>query len=178
VSKHPGEIQKANLYHSLIDLLGNKLIEGTHIIVASVQTQIDGEKIGLTQYVTGLDQNQIDPIAYMKQNAKVWIIQPSYDLLPILKYDIVKVFCKALQSQDEETLIPLVGEFCFKFAFAYPYERGSATIGEWFEQAIYLSKNYELALQGRKFTLLKAWQSPSLPLFLEKYPSYTNLKKL
>jgi len=156
----------------------NKNSRDTYV-AAKIYLQIGEEKVVAAQYLTWLNSSlKEDPLERMKCRSKVWICHLSTDLISKVLKDIQSVFCKAIQCNDLENLIPLMGEFRFKFAFACPYQRGSASIAEWFEKAIYLSKDYELSYKDGHQIDLKAFETPCLPPFLEKYPNYIELKKL
>jgi hypothetical protein len=147
-------------------------------VVAKVYLEIGDERIVAAQYLTWLHSNYgEDPLKRMKQKSVVWISHLSYSLIPKVLQDIASIFCKAVLCYELEALIPLMGEFRFKFALACPFERGSAAIGEWFEKAIYLFKGYELSYKNVMIDL-KVFETPALPVFLEKYPNYIELKKL
>jgi hypothetical protein len=177
------KIQLVNFFNGdklkITEYILRELEENTRnaFVFANVYWQIGQEKLVAAQYITWLNvDGKEDPLERMKRCSTVWINHLSYTLLPKVLKDVETVFCRSLQCQELETLIPLVGEFRFKFAFACPYERGSAAIAEWFEKAIYQSKDYELSYKNGVMIDLKAFETPSLPLFLKKYPSYIVLK--
>lgn len=90
--------------------------------------------------------------------------------------EIGRCFYEALVCKDESLLTGKVARFQYLFAHGMPYMRGSAAIGEWLEQVIYLIHGYGVEFNPEKCINLEALVSPQAD-FEKNYSSMVTLTK-
>ena len=90
--------------------------------------------------------------------------------------EIAKLFKQAIECRDVAVLSKTVAHLRYLYSHAMPFTRGSSATCEWLEQAIYLSKGYDLEY---KKTLLIDMEALTLPLkdFAKLYPLMIKLTK-
>ncbi len=156
----------------------------SHWVLAKSRCEIDGKMYALSQYLTYMCfTDSTDPVKRMTGRSKVTIIHQDPFLIESTLKEISKIFEKAVRwdSKTEElsVLKERVGLFRYLFAQSTPFNRGSAAIGEWFQDVIYNFHGYT-AVQSftDKAWDLEALTARSLGDFMGVYNELTRPEKL
>ncbi|MBS0627543.1 MAG: hypothetical protein JSS09_04960, partial [Verrucomicrobia bacterium] len=101
---------------------------------------IENETIHLSDYIIITNNN--------KDSATIhYAMQPQQ--IETTKKIIKTCFTKAILSSNEQELKENLALFRYLIAHATPWERGSAAIAEWMEQAVYQYKGYNACYGDR-----------------------------
>jgi len=98
-------------------------------LIGGYRLQIDHDR--------GLEKGRLPPPECLKEFV---VIQSLAYQIPAIKKDIQDAFVRACSFSDMDNIKEALAEFAYLFAYAAPYNRGSAAIGEWFLKSICLAK--------------------------------------
>lgn len=163
--RHDGSVQFQG------DLQNNK----SHYVVATVQIEIDGKLVQLSQYMTWLYRDfKNDTVDRMRSCSKIYMIHQDPLLIDATLQEISRLFEKAVQWDSKtSTVQDLMGRialFRYVFAHAMPFYRGSAAIAEWIETALYRFHGMEgFRYNSNKSVDLEALTALRLSTFIDNY---------
>lgn len=125
---------------------GRPLIEGdganlkSLYIIGTQRLEINGKLYALSGHLSWMYTNYVeDPVERFEKRSVVFLNHQDHFLIePTLK-ECGNLFKDALDNNYEDitTLKSRVALFRYLFAHCLPYKRGSASVGEWLEAAIY-----------------------------------------
>lgn len=143
-------------------------------ILVTVRNQVDGKMYALSQYLLNLpDAPTMERrIAAMKHKTSAAVLHQDTFLIEPMLADLAKIFKQAIMcnTHDIKTLKEHMTLFKYQFSHVSPFFRGSATISEWIERAVYEYQGYTLKYNNNKMPTLEAWTS-SLKEFADNYDS-------
>ena len=102
----------------------------------------------LSQYITWMYSDlKHDPIEKMSAHSKVILLHTDPTATQKINHQLRPLFNSIMnwdQSQGQEKLHDLSAQIQYLFAHAMPYMRGTASIAEWLESAIYQFHGFDL----------------------------------
>lgn len=125
-----------------VQLDGNEAYLKSFYSLITIRHLINGKRYGMTQYLTWLYRDgRHNPYDRMINDSVVVMIHHDKLLMNRTLPKVAEVFdrCMRWDRQNETDLKKLVGELRGRLAHIMPDERGSSSIEEWFEQAVYES---------------------------------------
>lgn len=153
----------------------------SHFAIATIRIEIEGKLLALSQLHTWMYFDwQNDPIASMKERSKIYVQHQDALLISTTLKEIAALFEKALQwnraTEQVTDLMNLVATIRYLFAHAVPYLRGSASIAEWLETAIYRFHGFaNFRYNQEKLVDLEALTALRFSDFIREYPSMVTL---
>ncbi len=173
---HPSP-QRADLSNGQLDYIGDTANLKSLYLYGTSRLEIDGKMYALSNYLTWLYCTcDTDPVERMKECSIVWVLHHDTFLIEKTLNDASKVFEQAVRwNQNDESVRSLkerVGLLRYEFAHIMPFLRGSASIGEWLETALYryhgfLSMHHNCDKMGD----LEALTALTLRQFMDCYDS-------
>lgn len=162
-------------------VLGKRIIKGnpyhakSMYIVGKARIEIDSKMYALGEVVTWTYQDfSTDPVERMENSVAFILHQDRFLIDPTLN-EIASIFEKAVlweRSKDLEGLKDNTALLRYLFAYAMPFARGSASVGEIFEKLTFLFHDYVCKHNPDTMGDMEAFTAPLWSTFRkEKYDS-------
>lgn len=147
--------------------------------LATLRIQVGNAMLGTTKWLTWLHRSNDgdNPVPRMLVNSSVLVIHmDKYLIDPILK-QIAELFAKAVCAGKENPvdLQKYVGLMLYHFSHCMPFLRGSSSISEVIEGAIYEACDFKVLHNPNLLADLEALSTSKISEFMKKYPEMIEL---
>lgn len=149
----------------------------TYTIIGPIQHATSIQNIQLTQIIRhegNLEKLGLNYRVYFGKEEKrkyVWIHTPAKNI-PIIFYEIEKIYKKYLSQEDLQAVMDSVARVHWWFCQATPCFRGSAALGEVLAIALLKAKNLDCGVKPRVLIDLQALAEEKIEKFATNYKSF------
>lgn len=158
---------------------GNEAYLKSFCVLATSGLQMDEKLYPSTQCLTWLYRDFVThPVDRMLKYSTVMVIHQDNFLIEPALLENAHIFAKAVLSDrdNKNELEQNTGLLRYYFANTMPCERGSSSIGEMFEGAIYLTRDLEVQYNAKNQIDLESVTTPLLSHFMKNYRDMIDLK--